>query len=266
MPKLLLLCLSLIVLLPFIVAAQDANEELLAAARKSDVEKVRALLAKGADVNAKSPYGATPLFFACDRGNAEVVRVLLENGADVNVRDKFYGATPLGWALGKGKPEIILLLIEKGAKETDQAMNFAINGNHVQVARAALAKGSFKQDALDKFLAAATRKGNSEIAELLKGAGAKPTAEFRVDAETLKLYEGAYKNENLTLTFKIKEGKLLVSATGFDSAMIPIRQHAFEIEQANGVTAIFNLEGDKVVSVTWKFTGGETVLKKGETK
>lgn len=265
MPKLLLLCL-LAVLLPFAVAAQGLNEELLAAARKSDVEKVKALLAKGADVNAKSPYGATPLFFACDRGSVEVVRALLESGADANVRDKFYGATPLGWALSKGKPEIIRLLVEKGAKETDQAMNFAVNGNHLEVAKAALAKGGFKQEALDKFLAAATRKGHAEIIELLKGAGAKPTAEFRVDAETLKLYEGAYKNENLTLTFKIKDGKLLVASPGFDSEMIPIRQHTFEVEQADGVTVIFKLEGDRVVSLSWKTSNGETVLKKGETK
>ena len=265
MPKLLLLCL-LAVLLPFAATAQDLNEELLAAARKSDVEKVKALLAKGADVNAKSPYGATPLFFACDRGSVEVVRVLLENGADANVRDKFYGATPLGWALGKGKPEIIRLLLEKGAKETDQAMNFAVNGNHVEVARAALAKGGFKQEALDKYLAIATRKGNTEIAELLRGAGAKPMAEFRVDAETLKLYEGTFKNENFTLTFKVKDGKLLVASNGFDSEMIPLRQHTFEVEQANGITVIFNLEGDRVISLNWKTANGEAVLKKGDAK
>ena len=44
----------------------DPGEDLLAAVRKSDAERVKAL-AQGADVNAKSPYGATGLFFAADR-------------------------------------------------------------------------------------------------------------------------------------------------------------------------------------------------------
>ena len=57
-----------------------------------------------------------------------------------------------------------------------------------------------------------------------------------------------------------------MSANGFDSEMIPIRQHTFEVEQADGVTVIFKLEGDRVSSLSWKTSNGETVLKKGETK
>ncbi len=61
--------------------ASDANEDLLAAVRKQDVPAVKALLDKGANVNAKSPYGATPLFFAADRGNLEIIKILLDRGA-----------------------------------------------------------------------------------------------------------------------------------------------------------------------------------------
>ena len=83
---------------PLGICAQNLNEELITAARKSNVEAVKTLLAKGADVNAKTEYGATPLFFACDRGNAEVVKLLLDAGADPNVHDTFYKATPTIWA------------------------------------------------------------------------------------------------------------------------------------------------------------------------
>jgi hypothetical protein len=114
---------------------QALNEELLVAARKSNVEQVKALLAKGADVDAKSPYGATPLFFACDRANDVVVKILLEKGASPNVQDTFYKATPLGWASGKKNPEVIRLLVEYGAKETDMAMNYAIDGKHTALAK-----------------------------------------------------------------------------------------------------------------------------------
>lgn len=259
-------CLLFVFSLPLTALAQDINEELLAAARKSDIVKVKELLAKGANVNAKSPYGATPLFFACDRGNVEVIKILLESGADANIQDTFYHATPLGWAMNKGKPEIIKLLVEAGAKDLNQAMNFAINGNHLELVKVTLAKATFKQDDLDKYLRAANKKGQKEIAESLKAAGAKELTEIKLDPETLKMYEGMYKNERFSLNFKIKDGKLTVSSDGFESAVTPLRQHTFEVEQATGITAIFNLEGDKVVSVNWKSANGEFTLKKGEAK
>src|SRR5690348_3707508 len=93
----------------------DLGEDLLAAVRKGDTARVKALLAQGADVNAKSPYGATGLFFAADRGNMEIIKILLDHGADVNVKDTFYGATALTWAAEKERVEIIKLLLAKGA-------------------------------------------------------------------------------------------------------------------------------------------------------
>jgi len=70
----------------------DPAEDLLAAVRKGDASRVKVLLEQGADVNAKSPYGATALFFAADRGNMEIIRILIDHGADVKVKDTFYGA------------------------------------------------------------------------------------------------------------------------------------------------------------------------------
>ena len=52
------------------------NEELWAAARAGDTAKVTAALDKGADVNAKTRYGATALTFAADKGHLEVVKLL----------------------------------------------------------------------------------------------------------------------------------------------------------------------------------------------
>src|SRR5437868_4191192 len=99
----------LIVFSCMLIHADDRNEELLAAVRKGDAAAVQVLLSKGADVNAKSPYGATPLFFAAERGNIAIIRILLEHGADVNVKDTFYGATALTWAAQKDRIEIIKL-------------------------------------------------------------------------------------------------------------------------------------------------------------
>ena len=47
---------------------------------------VHALLAKGADVNAKSSGGATALMLASQDGHLEVVNALLAKGAEVNAK------------------------------------------------------------------------------------------------------------------------------------------------------------------------------------
>src|SRR5258708_14919379 len=75
-------------------AAGSRDQELWDAAGRGDAATVRRLLAEGVEVNAKTRYGATALFFACDKARLEVVSLLLEKGADPNVKDTFYGATP----------------------------------------------------------------------------------------------------------------------------------------------------------------------------
>src|SRR2546430_15762922 len=53
--------------------------------RRTDT--VRALLEKGADVNAKNKYDDTALIHAAYAGDTDTVVVLLEKGAEVNARD-----------------------------------------------------------------------------------------------------------------------------------------------------------------------------------
>lgn len=242
------------------------NDELLVATRKSNIEQVKSLLAKGADVDAKSPYGATPLFFACDRSNAEIVKLLLEAGANPNIQDTFYKATPLGWASGKGNAEVMRLLVEYGAKEIEMAMGFGVSGNHTALVKTALEKGRFPQDRLDKYLATAKSKNSNDVIELLKAAGAKDTVPFTVSADQLKLYEGTYKNADLTITVKLKDGKLIGSAQGQEMTMSPVKEHVFDALEQDGLSLTFTVEADKVVSTTLKNGTFQTVLKKEEAK
>jgi uncharacterized protein len=52
------------------------------ASEKGHVDVVQALLAKGAEVNAKNNNGATALIWASIQGHVDVVQALLAKGAD----------------------------------------------------------------------------------------------------------------------------------------------------------------------------------------
>ncbi len=86
-------------------------------------EGMRFLAAKGADVNARSRDGLTPLLYAADKGMAGMVATLLELGADSSLRMPATFAaggankTALGVARWRRHAEIITLLEKSGAPE-----------------------------------------------------------------------------------------------------------------------------------------------------
>jgi ankyrin repeat protein len=259
-------CLLLILLAPLGARAQDLNEQLLAAARKSDLAAVKTLLEKGADVNAKTRYGATALSYASDRGSLEVAKALIEKGADVNVTDTFYKATPLTWAASNGHAPVVKLLLEKGAQSKETAMAIAVQQGHTAIVQTVLEMGGFKQDALNNYLMMATRAKQPEVAELLKKAGAvvPPPSNYKVEPEALKAYEGKFKSSETEITFAIKDGKLVgTTPTGQTLLLVPSAKHVFEVTEIVGLSFNFTLEGEKVSGMTLKQASGtEIVFKK----
>lgn len=66
------------------------------------LEAARSLLAARASIDAVDKYGATPLYSAAFLGNLNLVKLLVERGANVNARDKD-GYSVLGSVLSRGE-------------------------------------------------------------------------------------------------------------------------------------------------------------------
>jgi uncharacterized protein len=69
-------------------SSAGADGELIVAARAGDVDRVRSLLERDADVDARDASGATALVAAAYGNHVDVARSLIEAGADVNVEDE----------------------------------------------------------------------------------------------------------------------------------------------------------------------------------
>ena len=244
--------------------AQNSNEDFFAAARRGDAAAVKAFLDKGVDVNAKTQYGATALSYASDKGHTEVVRLLLERGADPNVRDTFYGATPMSWAAPKGHVEVVRLLIEKGSKDKGEALKLGVDKGAVELVKAVLAKGEVPAATLTKALSKAEAQNRTEIADLLKKAGAAPFQ--KVGDEVLKTYVGVYKNDPVgTLTLSLKDGKFIGQIGGQQTFTLgALSETSFTIIEIDGATFTFSKEGDKVTGVSLRQGGGNFLFKRAE--
>jgi outer membrane protein assembly factor BamB len=242
--------------------AQESRDEFLAAARKGEAKKLEALLAKGADVNAKSDYGATALHFAADKGHLEVVKLLLKYKADVNAKDTFYQATPMTWAVYRGHVEVIKALLEAGAN-ADEALPSAMSMGKTDVIRAILEKGKLKPETLSAALTSASSQ--KEILELLKKAGAKPAPPPTTKgADRLPDFAGTYDNsEGIQIKLAVKEGQLVVLFQDKPLyTLTMIDDVTFKPAGDDESKVTFKREGDKVVGFVMKTPKTEVTYKR----
>lgn len=91
------------------------NEALFEAAALDCRAIAKAMLARGASVDARNRRGAAPLTIAAEMGSRDVAELLLERGADLHQRD-LDGITPLKTAAFEGDPRFVDLLLEAGAE------------------------------------------------------------------------------------------------------------------------------------------------------
>lgn len=245
------------------LSADERGEQLLAATRKGDLAAVKKLLDEGADVNARTRYQSTPLFFACDRGHLEIARLLIERGADVNVKDNFYNASALTWAMSKKHEPLVALLVEKGA-DVSEALYGSIQGGDAALFGLILEKGTLTQTTLDEALLVATvmkSEKNAGMAKQLEDKGAK-SINFPVDEPTLKTYEGKFAEGDTNLTFSVKEGKLNVVTPQASTPLVPVAKDRFKWVQ-NRLEFTFERDAQGAVAgLRFASRGGDMKLKR----
>jgi hypothetical protein len=120
---------------------------LLAARDAGDLELVRFLHERGAEIDRPDADGRTPLSFAAAAGRLELVRYLAREGAAVDSKDD-RDRTPLFHAVLFDRRETVAWLLEHGA-EVDVADRFgdtplmmACAKDHAEMARLLLAHGA----------------------------------------------------------------------------------------------------------------------------
>lgn len=108
----------------FVLISKDGNfvlpldqrgieARLMDAARRSDIEAVRALLKAGASPNIGDYWRDTPLVEAARQDNLELAQILLDAGAVPDAKGRGY--TPLGLAAKNGNVRLVEMLLRAGA-------------------------------------------------------------------------------------------------------------------------------------------------------
>ena len=172
------------------------DEELFKAVTRGDVARVRELLKKGANVNAREKdysitvhfmvfnrcvasarvCGLSPLHWAAAYGFVDVVKILLEHGADVNPRN-VDGITPLHLATVAGHVDVARILLEHGAdvntknEDNQTPLHYAATEGHAVVARLLLEHGadpSIRDKDGRTPLDIAREKGHKEVVRVIE--------------------------------------------------------------------------------------------------
>ena len=102
-----------------------------------DTIRLRYLLSQGANLDSIDTLGLTALYYASFRGDVENVRLLLVRGANVNIKHYNFG-TPIAIAALRRHPEVVKLLLQHKARVLSEvafgsAMHCACFGGNVDI-------------------------------------------------------------------------------------------------------------------------------------
>lgn len=207
--------ISILVIAVFLFAAAAAQaQEIFAAVKNNDLEKIKVLIEKDASlVNIKDEAGNTPLHNAVIIGSGEIIELLLSRGADINAQNTQLN-TPLHEAIQNRKENTAALLIGKGAdlgktnvhKQTP--LHRAASLNQKKTGKMLIDRGA-AIDPVDKyqrtpFLIVARQTGDVEFGKLLLNKGANINSKDINNQMALNL--AAWKGFNDFIDFLLDNG------------------------------------------------------------
>src|SRR5215510_15135096 len=162
--------------------ASNEPPPLIKAVSKGDTPTTRALLARGADVQARDANGRTALMYAAENGDPTAVQTLLAHKAHVNAKSEGSGWTALMSAASRGHLLVTQALLANGAeantrdKDDQTALLMAVQQGYTAIVQALLDGGAdvnIKNKTGKTPLTVAEAQGFSKIAQLLKQAGTR---------------------------------------------------------------------------------------------
>ena len=143
------------------------------------------LLQAGADPTRPYEYGQAPIVQAAGNGMLDVVRALVAKGADVDGvvgSESLDFAEPLMWAAMNSHEDVALWLLDNGAAiapddpakfprwSTNRLLEYAVEGGDVDVIRRLVDLGAHSDDSL-RVIQGAIAGGNAEVLALLFDTG-----------------------------------------------------------------------------------------------
>ncbi|KPK36438.1 MAG: hypothetical protein AMJ65_16175 [Phycisphaerae bacterium SG8_4] len=185
------------------------NRSLFEAVKKADVEKVKLLIAEGANVDTKrgdittkedeKNSDDTPLYYAVDSNNMDLVRLLVEAGADVNAGSW----PPLCRAVDENNTAIAEYLIDNGAdinvypvEDWGPLQETVVISNSIEMAKLLIARGGDINSKGYPVLNSAIHEKRRDLCEFLIQRGANVNAEDKWGRVSLHY---AIRNEDLDI-------------------------------------------------------------------
>lgn len=185
---------------------QDLNAALTNAVQEGDIDKIRLLIADGADVNARSDNQWTPQVIAALGFDTEAIKTMFGQGATMS--EVGLGWTALMIATIEGRLEVVSTLLEHGAEvnaQNDQgwtALRFAVSMDDAEILRVLLDAGADAnipdQEGKTALMQAAS-ENMLESLKILLNAGALPQVKDHAGQTALMIAEAQCHTEIVKL-------------------------------------------------------------------
>ena len=186
---------------------------------------VERLLTGGANPNLAIATGETPLMTCAGTGNADAVRALIARGADVNAKEASQSQTALMWAAAERHANVVNTLIGHGAdlqartKRGFSALHFAARVGDLESAKLLLAAGT---DINIRSVPSSNEKPEASGAASYTGGGGRvggPSYEATVSAGSTPLLVATVRAQIPLALFLLERG---ADPNATDAGMAPL--------------------------------------------